>query len=373
MITQKINLNLIPGGVMPRVNVSQYDYGSRTLEITLYNGSSLFEIPSGVNIFIQGTKKDMRGFQYENLSYSGSVVTADITQQMTVFEDEVLVELVILKTLFGGKSEQLATANFVLNVEPAALRDNVVVSETDIPAIQTLPEAMEEIREAVRTTSADATKAENEALDSEAWAVGQRDGEDVDSEDPTYQNNSKYYSTQAANSSSSASASATTAATSATEALGHKEDSEAYAVGKRNGVDVGTTDEAYHNNSKYYSQQAQNSAGDAATSKSEAEDFAILSESWAIGGTGERSGEDTNNSMYWAGQSQTSANSAATAQHGAETAEDNAQGILDEITDLVGATVFSVDFTTGELIYDSPNYTFNINTTTGNLEWEVAV
>lgn len=35
------------------------------------------------------------------------------------------------------------------------------------------------------------------AEDSEAWAVGQRDGVDVDSEDVTYHNNSKYYSEQA--------------------------------------------------------------------------------------------------------------------------------------------------------------------------------
>lgn len=34
------------------------------------------------------------------------------------------------------------------------------------------------------------------------------------------------------------------------------EDSEAYAVGKRGGEDVGSTDPAYHNNSKYYAEQA---------------------------------------------------------------------------------------------------------------------
>ena len=32
--------------------------------------------------------------------------------------------------------------------------------------------------------------------DSEAWAVGQRDGTDVPATDPTYHNNSKYYSEQ---------------------------------------------------------------------------------------------------------------------------------------------------------------------------------
>ena len=47
MITQTINLNLIPGGVLPRINVSQYDKGSRTLNFNIYNGSVLFPIPCG--------------------------------------------------------------------------------------------------------------------------------------------------------------------------------------------------------------------------------------------------------------------------------------------------------------------------------------
>ena len=32
---------------------------------------------------------------------------------------------------------------------------------------------------------------------------------------------------------------------------------------------------------------------------------------------------------------------------------------------------FSVDFTTGDLLYSTGLYTFEINQTTGNLEWEV--
>ena len=42
----------------------------------------------------------------------------------------------------------------------------------------------------------------------------------------------------------------------ATSAKSDKEDAEAYAIGTRGGVPVGPTDPAYHNNSKYYSEQA---------------------------------------------------------------------------------------------------------------------
>ena len=55
-------------------------------------------------------------------------------------------------------------------------------------------------------------------FESEAWAVGERDGEDVPSSDPAYHNNSKYYKEQAATSATNAAASATEASESAIDA-----------------------------------------------------------------------------------------------------------------------------------------------------------
>ena len=55
---------------------------------------------------------------------------------------------------------------------------------------------------------------------SEAWAVGTIDGAPVESTDPQYHNNSKYYSEQAAGSATAAAGSATSAAGSATAAAG---------------------------------------------------------------------------------------------------------------------------------------------------------
>lgn len=142
----------------------------------------------------------------------------------------------------------------------------------------------------------DSISAKNIAIqakeNSEAYALGTRGGVPVGSGDPTYQNNSKYYSEQAGNSANAASGSANAAATSKTGAdaakdkaekwanenkdvpvdsgkfsakhfaeysqdyanisKGHAEDAEAFATGKRNGVDVEPGDPAYHNNSLYY-------------------------------------------------------------------------------------------------------------------------
>lgn len=55
----------------------------------------------------------------------------------------------------------------------------------------------------------------------------------------------------------------------------------------------------------------------------------------------------------------------------AEDAADDAEAALEEIRTTLAIPTFTVDFATGELIYDSNiAYTFLINQTTGNLEWE---
>lgn len=378
MITQKINLNLIPNGVMPRVNVSQYDYGSRTLEITLYNGSSLFTIPTGANVIIQGTKKDNRGFQYSNLEFSGSVVTADITQQMTVFEDEVQVELVII-TGSGDNTQQLATANFILNVEPAALKSDIVVSETDIPAIQTLPEAMEEVEAAVKLIETVLPAIEG----AEAWAVGTKDGVPVTSEDEQYHNNSKYYAEQASTSETNAGLSASAASGSATSASGSAEDAEAYGIGKRGGVDVTSGDVAYQNNSKYYAGLASNSANNASTSEtnaglseSAASGYSDESEAWATGeinGTPVASDKPQyhNSAKWWADQASQAAGGGVTSFNGRSGSVSPADGDynITQIAPTSGATEGQVvvvnsngDFTVDDA--PSSGHTIKDSTTT---------
>ena len=89
---------------------------------------------------------------------------------------------------------------------------------------------------AAATSESNAATSESNA---EAYAIGKRGGVDVTSGDPAYENNSKYYAGEAATS---------------------KSDSEAYAVGKRGGIDVPNTDPTFHNNAKYYKEIAEQAA-----------------------------------------------------------------------------------------------------------------
>ena len=156
MINQNYKLNLIPFGVPVIVKASQYDKESRTINFTIYNGNVLFEIPSGSDVVVLGTKKDNTGFEYA-CSYDGSTVSFDIKDQMTVLPGEYQAEIRI-----SNNGEILGTANFSFFIERSALTDDTIISETELPLIEEAIEKADEILannyvKTVNNTSPDAS------------------------------------------------------------------------------------------------------------------------------------------------------------------------------------------------------------------------
>ena len=88
---------------------------------------------------------------------------------------------------------------------------------------------------------------------------------------------------------------------------------------------------------------------------------AVLSQSYARGDTGTRTGEDTDNSLYYS-------NVSKSASEDAQRVNNEAIELLDETRKHGVYTAFSIDFETGEVKYISPAYKFNINKENGNLE-----
>ena len=121
IVTQEINLNIIPGGIKPRIRVSQYDNGTRVLRFVLYRGTEKYTT-SGLTAQIRGTKPDKHGFVY-NATYSNGVVTADLTQQMAAVAGDVECEIILMES----SANVLGTANFILEVEKAAVGDETIV------------------------------------------------------------------------------------------------------------------------------------------------------------------------------------------------------------------------------------------------------
>ena len=203
MITQTINLNLIPGRALPRINATQFDYGSRTLTFAIYNGDQRFTLASGMTAQIQGRKPDEHAFDYAaSESTANNVITANLTQQMTAAAGEVLCELVITKN-----SERIGTLNFIMDVQEAPINDDHVVSDSELPDI--IAQATEQMERAEAAADTATTKA---------------------SEASTSATNAASSATSAASSAASAGNSATSAANSATSAEASADRAQSYSV-----------------------------------------------------------------------------------------------------------------------------------------------
>ena len=184
MTSQSFNLDLIPKGVNPVVNVSQYDAG-QTWTIGITENGNAFSIPSGASVTIRGTKRDSTGFVYA-CTYSGSTVTAIVQDQMTVCSGDQKGELRIEKN-----GDIIATMNFTIRVKPSALSDTTQISETDLPLIEQAVELMNEAPQII-------AQMEGMEQDAEAWAKGTKNGAAVPSSAEQYHNNAYWYAMQAA-------------------------------------------------------------------------------------------------------------------------------------------------------------------------------
>ena len=127
----------------------------------------------------------------------------------------------------------------------------------------------------------------------------------------------------AAQSAVNASNSAENAAEAASEGIGYKEDSEAWAIGKRGGVDVGSSDETYHNNSKYYASQAAASSS-AANSEAAAAAQSARDAAASANGAAQSAASATASKNAAANSADIAANAATAAQNHAISAASSA-------------------------------------------------
>ncbi len=164
MNTQHIHIDIVPGGIPTYVNVSQYDAGTRTLEMELFSSLGTLVIPSGAKASIRGTKPDGNGFSYD-ATLSGNIVTANITQQMTAAAGNVICEVVL--TL---DDQEIASANFIIAVERAALDKDTLRSGSEIRELVNIIDRTDEIIAAAHTVD---TKSQ-EVAENTATAVAAR-------------------------------------------------------------------------------------------------------------------------------------------------------------------------------------------------------
>lgn len=309
-INQELTLNLSADGIPPRLHMVQGDANTRTVVATLWDGAQPYTVPAASAVMIRFRKPDDTGGLYDTtesgaqVTVSGNTVTAPVATQMLAVAGVVQAQVDIYGTATGKAAEKLATFRFAVEVAPSVYPDAEIISSdyfniiaADISkaveaaaraeAAQAAASAAQQGAETARDdavnakTSAESAKtaavaaqnkseqaqtnaeaAQTAAGQSAAAAQTAREGAET-AQSGAQASQSAAESAKAA--AQAAQSGAETARAGAETAKGAAEDSaedaEAWAVGQRNGADVPSTDPAYHNNAKYYKDQAQAIAG----------------------------------------------------------------------------------------------------------------
>lgn len=285
-INQTVALNLSESIAPPTLRMAQDDANTRTIKASLWDGAQPFSIPSECVCMVRFGKPDGTGGLYDTteggqkVNYSGNVVTAPVAAQMLAVAGVVKAQI----DIYGGgekqQAEKLATFRFRVEVEPSAYADAKIISSDYYnvlssqiaaaveagakadQAIQAAQQATEAASSASQSQEAAASSAQSASQSAQTASSAATSAISAKTAAESAQEAAQGAKESAASSASAAAQDAQSATQAAAAAMQDADDAEAWAVGKRNGADVPSTDPAYHNNAKYYKDQAQAVVGD---------------------------------------------------------------------------------------------------------------
>lgn len=246
-VNQEVRLNLSVAGIPPRLSMPQGDANSRTIVATLWDGATPYNVPANAAVMVRFRKPDGTGGLYDTteagtaVAASGNTVTAPVATQMLAVAGVVQAEIDIYGTGSGKAADRLATFRFAVEVAPSVYPDAQIISSDYFNIVA------DDIAKAV-SAATKAEEAEKSAVAAKTAAEG-------------YATEANAAKVAAENAKTDAQTAKTAAETAKGAAEDSAEDAEAWAVGQRNGADVPPTDPAYHNNARYYKEQAKNVAG----------------------------------------------------------------------------------------------------------------
>ena len=172
MITHSEKLNMTPGGIPVVIHLSQYD-DDFSLVFDLYTTDGTLSIQSGTTVAIRGTKSDGNGYSVDaTIDINNSRVTVTGDQQMTAAAGKNIFELTLTK---DGK--ELNTANFILDVERAALDKDTLPSGSVIRELVDVIDRTDEIIAAARQADAAQQSIADLTERAEAAATGAEESE----------------------------------------------------------------------------------------------------------------------------------------------------------------------------------------------------
>ena len=263
----------------------------------------------------------------------GEYVRKGTSELITITNDTVEIHLPQSVFLENGKCKgeiiliqddsQLATMDFQINIIKSVYTDKEIIDDAYTESeVAQLKNYMSEYAKRAKNSASNAAISEEHASSSATTAINKA------SEASTSATKAKTSESNAKASEINASSSATIATTKASEASTSATKAKNSETNAKNSE---TNAKSSENVAIAKASQADVSANNASTSETNASNSATLSKSWAIGGTGTRTGEDTNNSKYYSTQASSSAQNAKNSETNAKVSETNAKEYMDDV------------------------------------------
>jgi len=196
-IIHEARCDLINRNIPDIVKLVQYDQTLPIIAVGLYKAGIPYALPSEAACNIRVKKPD--GYVVYNpalgCNTERTVVYFEATSQMTIAAGEMpaIIEIVAGARIAG-------TSPLRIRVEENPIQESDIESDSEVTtiveAIVDLVGEAEEARDQAASSATAASGSATAAAGSEAWAVGTKNGIDVGSGDPQYHNNAKYYAEQ---------------------------------------------------------------------------------------------------------------------------------------------------------------------------------
>ena len=136
-IIYRLRLDCSKPGTQASIYVKKGDIKSRKLSISLYNGSTPYEVPDGCSVVLRAKKPDAT-IVYDDCTVNGNVVTHLLTSKAVEVSGTVKCEL----TIYGPDSEVLFSPWFNLYVTDPLYEDDDVISTSEFSALTAAVSAM---------------------------------------------------------------------------------------------------------------------------------------------------------------------------------------------------------------------------------------
>lgn len=131
MQTITYKLDITPGSVPLTIHISQYDVGLRQYIFQPYTSVGEFTYVSGATVTLEATKPDGYAVIHNCTYNQDGSITYTVQEQLAAKAGSVWSKVVI-----RNGNDVLGTGAVVWMVDNAGVKDNAIISDSDIPAIQ---------------------------------------------------------------------------------------------------------------------------------------------------------------------------------------------------------------------------------------------